>query len=73
MEYRNTKRTNSMVSSDLYHQFELFSMFGGSGPHGSQITLAIRLAKVIDSWDVTTTDTAIAFKKISHGSIWLDY
>ena len=27
-------------SSDLYHQFELFSKFGGSGSHGSQITLS---------------------------------
>jgi hypothetical protein len=78
MEYRNTKRTPSMASSDLYHQFELFSKFGGSGSSGSQITLSqsdkwLRQAKVIDSWNVTTTDTAIAFRKISRGSIWLDY
>ena len=78
MEYRSTKRIPSMVASDLYHQFELFSKFGGSGSHGAQITLSqsdkwLRQAKVIDSWNVTTTDTAIAFRKISRGSIWLDY
>ena len=74
MEYKNTKRTSSMASSYLYHQFELFSKFGGSGSHESQIKLSqsdkwLRQAKVIDSWNVTTTDTAIAFRKISRGSI----
>ena len=80
MEHKKTKRTPSMVSSDLFLQFELFSKFGGSGGYseGSQITLSqsdkwLRQAKVIDSWHVTTTDTAIAFRKISRGSIWLDY
>ena len=33
----------------------------------------LRQAKVIDGWNVTTTDTAIAFRKISRGSIWLGY
>ena len=32
-----------------------------------------RRTKVIDGWNLTTTDTAIAFRKISHGSIWLEY
>ena len=78
MEYRSTKRNPSTVSSDLHHQFELFSKFGGSGADGTQITLSqtdkwLRQAKVIDSWNVTTTDTAIAFRKISRGSIWLEY
>jgi hypothetical protein len=40
MEFRNTKRTPSMASSNLYHQLELFSKFGGPGSQGSQITLS---------------------------------
>ena len=63
---------------DLLFQFQLFSKFGESGSDGSQITLTqsdkwLRQAKVIDGWNVTTTDTAIAFRKISRGSIWLSY
>ena len=59
-------------------QFDVFSKFGESGSDGSQITLTqsdkwLRQAKVIDGWNVTTTDTAIAFRKISRGSIWLSY
>ena len=62
----------------LHHQFELFSKFGESGSDGSQITLTqsdkwLRQAKVIDGWNLTTTDTAITFRKISRGSIWLEY
>merc|ERR1712218_607512 len=61
---------------DLLAQFQMFSKFGESGSDGSQITLTqsdkwLRQAKVIDGWNVTTTDTAIAFRKISRGSIWL--
>ena len=45
---------------------------------GDLITLSqsdkwLRQAKVIDGWNVTTTDTAIAFRKISRGSIRLSY
>ena len=63
---------------DLLFQFQMFSKFGESGSDGSQITLTqsdkwLRQAKVIDGWNVTTTDTAIAFRKISRGSIWLAY
>ena len=63
---------------DLHHQFQLFSKFGESGSDGRQITLTqsdkwMRQAKVIEGWNVTTTDTAIAFRKISRGSIWLEY
>ena len=78
-EYRNTKRNPSVASSsDLHHMFELFSRFGGSPGEGTLITLSqtdrwLRQAKVIDSWNVTTTDTALAFRKISRGSIWLDF
>ena len=28
---------------------------------------------MIDGWLVTTTDTAIFFRKFSRGSIWLEY
>ena len=63
---------------DLLDQFQMFSKFGESGSDGSQITLTqsdkwLRQAKVIDGWNVTTTDTAIAFRKISRGSIRLSY
>ena len=71
-------QTPSWKSPDLHHQFHLFSRFGESGSDGSQITLTqtdkwLRQAKVIDGWKVTTTDTAIAFRKISRGSIWLTF
>ena len=61
---------------NLHHQFLLFARFGETCSDGSQITLTqsdkwLRQAKVIDGWNVTTTDTAIAFRKISRGSIWL--
>ena len=63
---------------DLLAQFQMFSKFGESGSDGSQITLTqsdkwLRQAKVIDGWNVTTTDTAIAFRKISRGSTRLSY
>ena len=70
------RRGNTRV--DLLDQFQMFSKFGESGSDGSQITLTqsdkwLRQAKVIDGWNVTTTDTAIAFRKISRGSIRLSY
>ena len=63
---------------DLLAQFQMFSKFGESGSDGSQITLTqsdkwLRQAKVIDGWNVTTTDTAIAFRKISKGSVRLSF
>ena len=80
-EYQiNRKRKNggSWKSPDLHFQFELFSKFGDSSSDGSQITLSqsdkwLRQANVIDGWTISTTDTAIAFRKISRGSIWLEY
>ena len=39
----------------------------------SQSDKWLRQAKVIDGWNVTTTDTAIAFRKISRGSTRLSY
>ena len=61
---------------NIKSQFELFSKFGDSGSSGRQITLSqsdrwLRQAKVIDGWNLTTIDTAIAIRKISKGSIWL--
>ena len=58
--------------------FKIFSTFGDSGSSGRQITLSqsdrwLRQAKVIDGWNLTTIDTVIAFRKISKGSIWLEY
>ena len=63
---------------DLLAQFQMFSKFGESGSDGSQITLTqsdkwLRQAKVIDGWNVTTTDTAIAFRKIGKGSVRLSF
>ena len=63
---------------DLLFQFHMFSKFGESGSDGSQITLTqsdkwLRQAKVIDGWNVTTTDTAIAFRKINRGSLELSF
>ena len=74
MEDRNTQ----LHPTDLQDQFELLSKFGWSGSDGAKITLSqsdkwLRQAKVIDGWNVTTTDTAVAFRKISSGAIWLDY
>ena len=63
---------------DLLAQFQMFSKFGESGSDGSQITLTqsdkwLRQAKVIDGWNVTTTNTAIAFRKIGKGSVRLSF
>ena len=67
-----------MQFSDLHDQFWLFSKFGSSGSDGAEITLSqsdkwLRQATVIDGWNITTIDTAVAFRKISRGAIWLDY
>jgi hypothetical protein len=72
------KTDHSWKCPDIHSQFELFSKFGDSGSIGIQITLSqadrwLRQAQVIDGWNVTTIDTAIAFRKISKGSIWLEY
>ena len=75
-EFRSRRIRATRV--DLLEQFQIFSKFGNSTSDGSQITLTqsdkwLRQAKVIDGWNVTTTDTAIAFRKISRGSIWLSF
>jgi hypothetical protein len=77
-EEGKSSRPISWKFPNLHQQFQLFSKFGESGSDGRQITLTqsdkwLRQAKVIEGWNVTTTDTAIAFRKISRGAIWLDY
>ena len=67
---------HSEKCQNIQSHFELFSKFGDSGSNGSQITLSqsdrwLMKAKVIDGWNLTTIDTAIAITKISKGSIWL--
>ena len=76
LEDFNTGNQNTWI--DLWGQFQIFSKFGDSTSDGSQITLTqsdrwLRQAKVVDGWNVTTTDTAITFRKISKGSIRLSY
>jgi hypothetical protein len=68
------KEMNTLMHlADLHDQFGLFSKFGSSRSDGAEITLSqsdkwLRQATVIDGWNVTTTDTAIAFRKISRGA-----
>lgn len=55
-------------SSELREQFKAFSKFGDTKSDGKQITLSqsdkwMKQAKVIDK-KITTTDTAIHFKKL---------
>ena len=52
--------------------------FGGSDTQGDRITLTqsdkwLRQAGVFDAWNITTIDTALAFRKISRGAIYLDF
>ena len=39
----------------------------------SQSDRWLRQANIIDGWNITTIDTAIAFRKISKGKIFLDF
>lgn len=65
------KPTENAVSSprlNLREQFKLFSKFGDTKSDGKHITLSqsdkwMKQAKVIDGKTITTTDTAIHFKK----------
>ena len=52
--------------------------FGGSETQGERITLTqsdkwLRQAGVFDAWNITTIDTALAFRKISRGCIYLEF
>ena len=62
----------------LEEQFTLFSRFGSIGFDGINITLSqsdkwLKQAGIIDGWNITTTDTAIAFRKFSRGSTRLGF
>lgn len=63
----------------LRELFVHFARFGNEhGATGQHLSLTqsdkwLKQAGVIDNWNVTTTDTAIAFRKISRGSKYLDY
>ncbi|XP_071744301.1 uncharacterized protein [Lepeophtheirus salmonis] len=62
----------------LKEQFELFARYGDPQSIGELITLSqtdkwLRQAGIIDNWNITTTDTAIYYRKISRGSKYLDY
>eukprot|EP00094_Tigriopus_californicus_P000190 TCALIF_00184-PA protein Name:"Similar to CG45057 TPPP family protein CG45057 (Drosophila melanogaster)" AED:0.09 eAED:0.10 QI:78/0.8/0.83/1/0.8/0.83/6/149/296 len=73
-------RRYSMLLSrpGLRRQFDRFARYGEPRATGDFITLSqtekwFKQAGVIDNWNVTTTDTAIYFRKISKGSKWVDY
>lgn len=80
------RRGNRGASMSLRELFVHFARYGGGGgggggnEHGAGQHLSLtqsdkwlKQAGVIDNWNVTTTDTAIAFRKISRGSKYLDY
>ena len=78
IENEQHKQRLGKSEKNLHSQFVSFAKFGDSGATGKRITLSqsdrwLRQAKVIDGWDLTMIDTAIAFRKISKGSIWLTY
>jgi hypothetical protein len=61
------------VSAELNQQFELYASFGSDRRRrkdGSHISLSqtdrwLRQSKILDGDKITTTDTAIIFRKIS--------
>lgn len=58
--------------------FAMYARFGDTHSNGQHITLTqsdkwLKQAGVVDNWNITTTDTAIYYRKISRGSKWLDY
>ena len=67
------KKKNQFYDVTFQVLRELFSFYGRLGdPHatGQHISLAqtekwLRQAEVIDNWNITSTDTAIAYRKIS--------
>ena len=81
-KYRSSKKfcedSFHQKKRTIDHKNNLIFRWGDSRSDGSQITLTqsdkwLRQAGVIDGWLVTTTDTAIFFRKFSRGSIWLEY
>ena len=72
--YDDNKRSNKYNSRRLFMSmrdlFVTFARYGDPHASGQHITLSqsdkwMKQAGVIDNWNVTSTDTAIAFRKIS--------
>ena len=64
------KKSPAVSKAALKEQFESFAKFGDKAADGKTIKLSqsdkwFKQAKVIDPKGVTTTDTGIAFRKIS--------
>ena len=67
---RMKKYSLLMSRPGLRKQFEQFSHYGEPRASGDYITLSqtekwYKQSGVIDNWNVTTTDTAIYFRKVS--------
>jgi len=72
------KRGGKYGRGGKYSLRELFVYYSRLGEHGSSSGQRISLnqsdkwlkqSEVIDNWNVTTTDTAIAFRKISRSEL----
>ena len=69
--YDNEKRGRGRGGKQsLRELFVYFARFGEHGASGQHISLTqsdkwLKQSGVVDNWNVTTTDTAIAFRKIS--------
>lgn len=66
----STGKSGSSDTAGLREQFEAFAKFGDKAADGKTIKLSqsdkwFKQAKVIDGKKMTTTDTGIAFRKIS--------
>ena len=73
-----SQKNKIQKTTGLEQQFTLFSRFGSIGFDGINITLSqsdkwLKQAGIIDGWNVTTTDTAIAFRKFSRGATRLGF
>ena len=67
---QDRKRNNRRLFMSMRDLFVHFSRYGDPHASGQHITLSqsdkwMKQAGVIDNWNVTATDTAIAFRKIS--------
>ena len=73
-EKRNRRHNSQRLFMSLRDLFVHFSRYGDPHGNGQHITLTqsdkwMKQAGVIDNWNVTSTDTAIAFRKISRYGI----
>jgi len=72
------KKSPPVDKAALKEQFEAFAKFGDKAADGKTIKLSqsdkwFKQAKVIDAKKITTTDTGIAFRKISKNSPKLSF